>query len=94
MNRRGFLQLGLGIIAAPAIVRADSLMKGIPWDRTILTEASLEETIVEFMAYTKDKGGISLKPTHLIVWPGVKEVYAYNYSEAEKHLNDFKEYWK
>lgn len=94
MNRRGFFQLGLGIIAAPAIVRADSLMKVIPWDKTVLTEASLEETLVELMAYTKDRGErIGLNPTH-IVWPGVNAVSAYNYSEAEKHLNDFKEYWK
>lgn len=36
MNRRGFLrQLGL-VIAAPAIVRATSLMKVVPWDEPLV----------------------------------------------------------
>lgn len=36
MNRRGFLrQLGL-VIAAPAIVRATSLMKVVPWDEPMV----------------------------------------------------------
>lgn len=36
MNRRGFLQTILAACVAPAIVRADSLMRVIPRETTIL----------------------------------------------------------
>lgn len=39
MNRRGFLQSCIALAAAPAIVRADSLMRIVPRDTTILTPA-------------------------------------------------------
>lgn len=37
MNRRGFLQSCLALAAAPAIVRADSLMRIVPRDAGIIT---------------------------------------------------------
>lgn len=37
MNRRGFLSSILALAAAPAIVRADSLMRIVPVDTAILT---------------------------------------------------------
>lgn len=37
MNRRGFLQTCLALAAAPAIVRADSLMRVVPRNTTVLT---------------------------------------------------------
>lgn len=37
MNRRGFLQSCLALAAAPAIVRADSLMRIVPRDSGIIT---------------------------------------------------------
>lgn len=40
MKRRGFLQSILALGAAPAIVRADSLMRVIPRDTNIITSAS------------------------------------------------------
>lgn len=39
MNRRNFLTSMLAACAAPAIVRADSLMRIMPRDATMLTEA-------------------------------------------------------
>ena len=36
MNRRGFLQTCLALAAAPAIVRADSLMRIVPRDTRII----------------------------------------------------------
>ena len=37
MNRRGFLQSCIALAAAPAIVRADSLMRIVPRDRLVWT---------------------------------------------------------
>jgi hypothetical protein len=36
MNRRGFLQSCIALAAAPAIVRADSLMRVIPREATVI----------------------------------------------------------
>lgn len=46
MNRRGFLKACLAACAAPAIVRADSLMRVVPNDTLIITN--------EGMAYASD----------------------------------------
>lgn len=42
MNRRGFLQSCLALAAAPAIVRADSLMRVIPRDTGALEYAEYQ----------------------------------------------------
>lgn len=41
MNRRGFLGSILVACAAPAIVRADSLMRIVPLDTTIITASEM-----------------------------------------------------
>lgn len=45
MNRRGFLQACLAACVAPAIVRADALMRVIPNDELIFTATSIDWTI-------------------------------------------------
>lgn len=58
MNRRGFLQTCLAFAAAPAIVRADSLMRIVPLETNVLTSVSvtsagsayLSQAIVNFAA--------------------------------------------
>ena len=47
----------LALGAAPAIVRADSLMRIVPRDMTLdLTEASLEAAIIAMRTLTDDRG--------------------------------------
>ena len=70
MNRRGFLQSCLLLAAAPAIVRADSLMRVIPRETVLLTEAALEETIL-------DAGLQNL------LWPGVRFWWGRAYSDSK-----------
>lgn len=70
MNRRGFLQTCLTLAAAPAIVRVDSLMRVIPLETTVLTEAALEEAIL-------DAGLQNL------LWPGIRLWWGRAYSDSE-----------
>lgn len=44
-TRRGFLQACLALCVAPAIVRADSLMRVVPRDTTVLTAMEVSITI-------------------------------------------------
>lgn len=68
LSRRGFLKGILLTATAPAIVRADSLMKVISWERPLLTESSLEDAIIRFMQHTDSRGlHLALHPRHLIV---------------------------
>lgn len=66
MDRRGFLQTCLALAAAPAIVRADSLMRIVPRDTGIYFDGSVEwlETRPFYMGdpvtiYVVQKLGIS-----------------------------------
>lgn len=52
MNRRGFLQSCLALAAAPAIVRADSLMRIVP--RDTLVPVSQEWVSPAWVRYTYD----------------------------------------
>jgi hypothetical protein len=64
MNRRGFLASCLALGAAPAIVRADSLMRIVPVETTILPASWIEQQIGarmvlvrELVAYQVIRGG-------------------------------------
>lgn len=65
MSRRSFMGSMLALAAAPAIVRADSLMRVIPINTTILTEAHIEAALTEISKIT----GLS---ANKLLWPGVK----------------------
>lgn len=60
MNRRGFLTSCLALGAAPAIVRADSLMRIVPRD-LVLCEMTLEEALVHFHYYAVPRGLIPIR---------------------------------
>lgn len=47
VNRRGFLSSILALATAPAIVRADSLMRVIPMEAPVLLERDLVDFIYE-----------------------------------------------
>lgn len=51
MNRRGFLTSMLALAAAPAIVRADSLMRIVPPEVEVLTFASYDIVIDQGPSY-------------------------------------------
>lgn len=77
MNRRGFLGSILALGAAPAIVRADSLMRVVPRETTILTatagmltESALEDAMIEIYRLADVRGRLlAIRPTKLYVHP-------------------------
>lgn len=68
MNRRGFLKGILLAGIAPAIIRADSLMRAIPTETTILPAGFLELPPI----------GVPLSANKSL-WPGVKHWWAIDY---------------
>lgn len=72
MNRRSFMNSILALSMAPAIVRADSLMRIIPKDTILLSESSVESIILEESAV---KSGL---------WPGIDAYFALSYNESEQ----------
>lgn len=70
-SRRSFLSSILSLGVAPAIVRADSLMRVIPLDTYLLTESNLEDIIIE-ISKIRDDMGLKLEvPLTKLLWPGV-----------------------
>lgn len=70
MNRRSFLQSILLTATAPAIVRADSLMRIVPRDTTILTEQAIEEAMIEILRMTDSRGKrLGYSPKAIYVLP-------------------------
>lgn len=72
MNRRGFLQTCLTLAAAPAIVRADSLMRVIPRETTIILISKDWEAALQYN-------------TALLLWPGIKEFWGKHYDASLEH---------
>lgn len=68
MNRRGFLSSILAAAVAPAIVRADSLMRVIPLETTILLETGV--------------GGVTNVSVNSLLWPGVNAWWGNKYKES------------
>lgn len=54
MNRRDFLKCSALIVAAPAIVRYDSLMRPVPWNKPVLGSTSMEITLDQ-MRYLRQR---------------------------------------
>jgi hypothetical protein len=53
MNRRGFLGSILALGAAPAIVRADSLMRIVPLETTVLMDFSSNQLALSIDEFTR-----------------------------------------
>lgn len=73
ITRRGFLGSILASAVAPAIVRADSLMRIIPIDTTILSE----DNILYLINKTVDNARLHILPTTLYAWVKEKDILAY-----------------
>jgi hypothetical protein len=71
MNRRGFIGSILALGAAPAIVRADSLMRIIPRETSLPYGTSVPITEASFPP---------------ILWPGVKEFWGKPYDDKATKL--------
>jgi hypothetical protein len=65
MNRRSFLQSCIALAVAPAIVRADSLMRVINRDTLILTELGWQEQLMELLRNGHE--ALAVAPTQLYV---------------------------
>lgn len=61
MNRRGFLTGILAACAAPAIVRADSLMRIVPLDTTIVLPSAAQTMLAELEAADAFAAGLQLR---------------------------------
>ena len=81
MNRRGFLGTMLAACAAPAIVRADSLMRIVPVDTYLvdpyeeidLSEYALQQAIIDIANFVDKRGiRIAVLPTKIIT---TRELY-------------------
>lgn len=66
-SRRGFLSSILAIAAAPAVVKASSLMKLVPTESGILTYDLNPDSLEQMMIDIRED--IALRPTQLIVPP-------------------------
>ena len=64
-SRRGFLSSILAIAAAPAVVKASSLMKLVPTESGILTYDLNPDSLEQMMIEIRESG--TIRPTQLIV---------------------------
>ena len=64
-SRRGFLSAILAVAAAPAVVKASSLMKLVPTESGILTYDLNPDSLEKMMINIRED--IALRPTQLIV---------------------------
>jgi hypothetical protein len=74
VNRRSFLQNCLALAAAPAIVRADSLMRIMPRSTALIMPELVPPITTEAIyqgTYAK------------LLWPGVKATFASAYNFAD-----------
>lgn len=83
MNRRGFLKSMLVAGTAPAIVRADSLMRIIPRETEIITSGF-------GMAGIKTEGTELVYDSRygLLLWPGIQAWWGHQYREFPANWNN------
>ena len=88
MNRRGFLQSILALSAAPAIVRADALMRVIQWDTEILTVGGTGIYSVSLIA----KETLPLLENNLVLANSIRKNYGQEFNDKTMVFRRFRSY--